>query len=320
MNTSISAVIPVYNSAGGLLALTDRLAAQLEAVSDEFEIILVNDGSRDDSWAVIQRLSNVHAFVRGINLSRNYGQHSALLCGIRAARHAVIVTLDDDLQNPPEEIPRLLEKLAEGHDVVYGAPAARNHGLMRNLASAISKLALRYTMDSDAARHVSPYRAFHRDIRDAFREFDGPYVSIDVLLTWGAERFSHITVRQDPRQFGASQYRLRTLMRHALNMLTGFSSIPLRVASVLGFLFSGVGTLLLAYTLVRYVVDGVAVRGFAFLAAAITLFSGVQLFSLGVIGEYIARIHFKTMRRPTYSVRSETRADAESVAGGEEPK
>ena len=196
---SVSVTVPVFNSEGTLDELVSRLEAVLSQVTTGWEIILVNDGSRDRSWHRIETLAASNPRVRGINLMRNYGQHNALLAGIRAAQHEIIVTLDDDLQNPPEEIPKLLDKLAEGFDVVYGTPQHQQHGLWRDLASAVTKLALQGAMGAETARNVSAFRAFRTQVREAFSNYQGPFVSIDVLLTWGTTRFAAVSVRHDAR-------------------------------------------------------------------------------------------------------------------------
>ena len=303
----ISVVVPVYNSERSLPTLVQRLRAVLDGNRDGYELILVNDGSRDRSWEAISRLAADHPSVRGIDLMRNYGQHNALLCGIRAAVHDVVVTLDDDLQHPPEEIPRLLAKLAEGNDVVYGTPARDRHDVLRRVASWATKLALQSVMSVEVARKVSAFRAFRLGVRDAFAEYRGPFVSIDVLLTWGTARFAAVPVRHDDRAVGPSNYTVRRLMAHALNMMTGFSTVPLQLASLIGFAFTLFGFGVLLYVLGRYVVQGGSVPGFPFLASIIAIFSGAQLFALGIIGEYLARIHFRMMDRPAYAVRVSTK-------------
>ena len=307
----LSVVVPVYNSEESLLLLVERLMQVLPPGRDGSgiqlgELILVNDESADRSWSVIQQLAAQYPWIRGANLMRNYGQHNALLCGIRLASHPVIVTLDDDLQNPPEEIPRLLDKLAEGYDVVYGAPQHQAHGLFRNFASWITKLALQSAMGAQSARHVSAYRVFRTHLREAFASYTGPDVSIDVLLTWGTRKFGVVSVRNDPRTIGASNYTLGKLIRHALNMMTGFSSLPLQFASLVGFVFTLFGFAMLCFVLGRYFIEGGSVPGFPFLASAIAIFSGAQLFALGIIGEYLARMHFRMMDRPSYAVLSST--------------
>ena len=305
---SVSVTIPVFNSEGTIGELVSRLEAVLSQVTTGWEIILVNDGSRDRSWQRIETLSASNSRVRGINLMRNYGQHNALLAGIRAAQHEVIVTLDDDLQNPPEEIPKLLDKLAEGFDVVYGTPQHQRHGLWRDLASAITKLALQGAMGAETARNVSAFRAFRIQVREAFYSYQDSHVSIDVLLTWGTTRFAAVSVRHDPRQVGASNYTFRKLVTHSLNMMTGFSTAPLQVASLIGFVFALFGLIVLIYVLGRYLIQGGSVPGFPFLASVIAIFSGAQLFALGIIGD-ISRMHFRMMNRPTYVVREHAEVD-----------
>jgi len=303
----ISVVVPVFNSESICAELIARLGKVLPALTSRYEVLLINDGSCDASWPQIRALAEEYAWVRGVNLMRNYGQHNALLCGIREARYEVIVTIDDDLQQPPEELPRLVGKLGEGYDVVYGTPQRERHGVCRNIASQVTKLALRSAMGVEIARSVSAFRAFRAEIRDAFAEYHGPFVSIDVLLTWGTTRFAAVPVRFDARQSGTSQYTFRSLTRHALNMLTGFSALPLQVASVLGFALTLFGGAILVFVLTRYILVGDRVPGFPFLASVIAIFSGAQLFALGIIGEYLARMHFRMMARPTYTVRASTR-------------
>ncbi|MBK8027345.1 MAG: glycosyltransferase family 2 protein [Chloroflexi bacterium] len=308
---TFSVVVPVYNSENTLSPLVERLTAVLNDLCPQYEILLVNDGSRDRSWEAIAALVGQYSTVRGINLMRNYGQHSALLCGIRAARHDVVVTLDDDLQNPPEEIPLLLAKLNEGYDVVYGAPAKMHHGLLRNVASQLTKLALQGSMGVDIATKVSAFRLFRRQVARAFEGYHGAYVSIDVLLTWGSSRFSYVTVRHEARHVGVSNYTVAKLIRHAMNMITGFSVMPLQFASLVGFAFVIFGVLVFIVVIGRYLLSGESVPGFPFLASIIAIFAGVQLFALGIIGEYLARMHVRLMDRPSYAVREEISTESD---------
>ena len=240
---------------------------------------------------------------------RNYGQHNALLCGIRMARHEVIITMDDDLQNPPEEIPQLLDTYAQGFDVVYGTPMQERHGLLRDLASVVTKLALQSVTGVAVARSVSTFRAFRTSIREAFADYRGPFVSIDVLLTWGATRYGSVRVEHNRREAGTSNYTFGKLIRHAVNMMTGFSVLPLQVASLIGFALTLFGIMVLVYVVGRWLLQGSVVQGFAFLASIVAIFSGAQLFALGIIGEYLARMHFRMMDRPSYAIRKETGCD-----------
>lgn len=305
---SCSVVVPVYNGSRSLPELVRRLQPVLRQIASRYELILVDDGSADESWEVIRKLARQHAWVRGIRLMRNFGQHNAVLCGVRAARHEITVTMDDDLQHPPEEVRRLVAELQRGYDLVFGVPQQEQHGFFRDLASQVTKLSLRYATGLREVQWVSPFRAFRTDLRQAFETFSGPLVSMDVLLVWGARRISSLRVRHDPRRLGVSNYNFAKLMTHALNLITGFSTAPLRLASLLGFLATLFGLGVLIYVVGRYLIQGAVVQGFAFLASTIAIFSGVQLLALGILGEYFARMYLHVIHRPTYSVREQTPA------------
>jgi glycosyltransferase involved in cell wall biosynthesis len=298
----VSVIVPVYNSEGSLKALVERLENVLSKMA-EYELILVNDGSGDRSWEVVRELTTRYSWITGINLMKNYGQHNALLCGIRLARYPVIVTIDDDLQHPPEEISKLLAKLEEGYDVVYGRPQHEQHGLWRDLASFITKFTLQNAMGASTAGSVSAFRAFRTSLRNSFEDYRGAFVSIDSLLTWGTSHFAAVQVRHEERTIGVSNYTFRKLLIHSMNMMTGFSTLPLQIATYVGFVFTLFGFAVLAFVLLRYVVQGESVPGFPFLASIIAIFSGAQMFALGVIGEYLARMYVRTSEQPAYVVR-----------------
>jgi len=269
----------------------------------DYEIIFINDSSGDESSDIIHHLAENDSNVICIDLKKNFGQHNALLCGIRQAKYEVIVTLDDDLQNPPEEIPKLLEKLDQGYDVVYGYPKNEQHGFFRNVASMSTKMALKTTMGISIARHVSAFRVFRTELRDSFSDYKGSFISIDVLLSWGTNSFSAIPVNHDQRAEGKSNYTVRKLINHALNMITGFSVLPLQVASLMGFVLAIFGLFVLLYVAGRFLLEGSPVPGFPFIASIIAIFSGAQLLAIGIIGEYLARIHFRTMNKPQYVIK-----------------
>ena len=312
---SVSVVIPVFNAEPNLVELHRQLMPVLAALVERFEVILVEDCSRDRSWDVVRQLALEDERVRGIRLNRNYGQHNALLCGIRAARYDVIVTMDDDLQHPVSEIHLLLEALAAGHEVAYGTSNEPQHDLWRNLASRLTKLALQSAMGAKSAAQVSAFRAFPTRLRAAFEDYRSPNVSIDVLLTWATQRFTGVPVKHAPRLAGESNYTIRKLITHAFNLMTGFSTLPLKLASVVGFVFTLFGFGVLAWVLGRYFISGASVPGFAFLASIIAIFSGAQMFTLGIFGEYLARMYGRTMERPAYVVgeRSEREAGTEEA-------
>jgi glycosyltransferase involved in cell wall biosynthesis len=306
MTPAVSVVVPVFNSATTIPLLIERLDKVLRQCAPEFEIVLVNDGSVDGSGAEMLSQAAKNTKIRPLDLMRNYGQHNALLAGIRAARGDVVVTIDDDLQNPPEEIPKLLGALANGHDLVYGRAERRRQTLLRRLATNLLLRSLVVATGNPALRDVTAFRAFKTSLRRGFRRFNGPYVAIDVLLSWSATNVGFVTVRHDQRAEGESGYTLRSLLRLGLNVLVGFSTWPLRAASIFGIGASVVGLGLLAYVLTRVLVFGSQVPGFPFLASVIIIFAGVELVALGVMGEYLARIHQYTVQRPPYVVRSES--------------
>jgi glycosyltransferase involved in cell wall biosynthesis len=296
-----SVVIPVYNGEGTLPALVERLSRVLGELCSVYEVILINDGSRDRSWMVIQELTILHPWVVGINLMRNYGQHNALLCGVRAARYAVCITMDDDLQHPPEEIVKLLTKYAEGYDVVYGLPQKLPHAFWRNMFSRLIKRLLAFVMDIPTLRDIGSFRAFKTDLREAFTGYQNPNVILDVLLSWGTQNFATVQVEEEPRLEGASNYDFRKLFKIALLLLTGYSTAPLRFASQIGLISTLFGLLIFVYVLYIYFTAG-SIPGFPFLASIISLFSGIQLFTLGIFGEYLARMFDRSMDRPTYVI------------------
>jgi undecaprenyl-phosphate 4-deoxy-4-formamido-L-arabinose transferase len=303
----VSVVVPVHGAGDALAELVGRVASVLGGASGRpWEIILINDGSPESCWRRIEELARSQRNVRGIDLMRNYGQHNALLCGLRAAVYDTTITLDDDLQHPPEEIPKLLALREEGWDVVYGTPARQRQPFWRKLASMLIRIALAGAIGWKRARSVSAFRAVRTESRRAFADFRGPFVSLDVLLSWTTDRAAQVEVRHEARKSGESGYSFWKLASHAADMMTGFSAWPLRLASVVGFGFTLFGLAVLAYVIVRYLMAGGSVPGFPCLASIIAIFSGAQLFALGIIGEYLARMHFRSMERPVYVVRETT--------------
>lgn len=302
---NISVVIPVYDGQDTLNPLIERLNAVLPGIADEYEILLVNDGSPDDSWKIVEDLSAKYSWVVGINLLKNFGQHNATLCGIRMAKYEVTVTLDDDLQHPPEEIPSLLQELNKGFDVVYGVPRYLPHSKWRNFFSVLTKRLLSYTMGIKTLKSFSAFRIFHTRIRNSFEKYEGPDVVVDVLLSWGTRRFSTRVVDESPRLQGQSNYHFSSLVKYAVLVMTSFSTAPLRLASMTGLAFTMIGFMAFIYVVAIYFLDG-SVPGFPFLASIILLFSGAQLFALGIFGEYLAHIFERTSGKQAYIISSIT--------------
>lgn len=300
---NISIVVPVYRGEHLITPLVERCAQALPGIAESFEVILVNDGSPDNAWAVIERLAARYPWVVGLNLMRNYGQHNASLCGLRAARHEICVTMDQDLQHPPEEIPALLAELGKGFDVVYGAPRKLPQGFLRNFMTRAVKSILANVMGVPSVRTISAFRAFRTQLREAFATFQSPNLIIDVLLSWGTARITSVPVNIPPAE--RSNYNVRALIKAAVLILTGYSTAPLRLGSWLGFGMTLFGLVVFLYVCYVYFAFG-SVPGFPFLASIISLFSGAQLLMLGIFGEYLARIFDRSMDRPTYVVSGRT--------------
>ena len=306
----VSIVVPVYNGERSLTELVTGLDASLRQVGVTIEVILVDDGSPDGSWAVIEHLAAEHPWVRGIRFMRNFGQHNALIAGTRDAQYEVVVTMDDDLQHPPDQVLLLVDAMEPDVDLVYGFAAEEEHGPLRSLASRVVKLALASTLRNEAAKYVSAFRAFRLVLRDSFATNSDPGLTLDVLLSWSTARVKAVPVRMRPRKYGRSNYSVRLLLRHALNMITGYSTLPLRVVTYMGVVFSLFGWAVLVFVVLHYFVYGVAVPGFTFVASLVAVFSGAQMFALGIVGEYLGRIHFRSMRQPQYVVREKTGSEA----------
>ncbi|MGH8728017.1 MAG: glycosyltransferase family 2 protein [Burkholderiales bacterium] len=303
--SGISAVVPVYNSEITLPKLVSELSEVLPQCNKRFEVVLVNDDSRDQSWEVICGLAREYPFVRGINLTRNFGQHNATLCGVHAARFEITVTMDDDLQDPPSQIPQLLAKLEEGFDLVYGTAEKKAQSWWRDLGSRVMKKAHAVAMRQPALTSVSSFRAFRTSIRTASLNYASPRLLIDVLLGWGTTRITAAPIRFSPRKEGQSNYSFGKLFEMTVLLWTSYTTVPLRIASLIGFLFVLFGMFVLAYVLATYFIEG-SLPGFPFLASLIAIFGGVQLFTLGVVGEYLANIFDRSLNRPIYMVKSVT--------------
>jgi len=307
-DVSVSVVVPVYRATTSLYPLVTRLERALKG--RDFEILLVDDGSPESTWKIASELAMTRMSVRAIRLGRNFGQHNALLAGIRSARHAIIVTLDDDLQNPPEEVPRLLAALTPGIDVVYGVSPDIAQRPWRRWGSSLSRWVIAH-LGAVNATDMSSFRVIRTHLRDGFPEDLGPSVSLDAMLSWVTERFTTVRVEHADRHEGESNYSASRLVRFALDVATGYSAVPLQLALALGLATAAFGFVVLTYVLIRFAISGTSVAGFPFLASIIAIFSGVQLLTLGVIGEYLARMHFRVMRKPTYVI-------AETVLGHED--
>ncbi len=316
----VSIVVPCYRSGPTLPKLVERLERVMPEATAAYEIVLVVDGSPDNTWEVAETLAKTHPAVRAIRLARNYGQHNALVAGLRAARYEVIVTMDDDLQHPPEEVPTLLAALTDDLDLVYGIAEKEEHGFFRSLASRTAKGGMAIVAGAKNTSVLSAFRVFRAFLRDGFDKVHGPHASVDVTLAWSTTRVGAATVQMDERNEGRSGYTFRKLVKHTINMVLGYSTKPLRLVTYLGFLVGLGGIILFGRMLWMYFDGSTTLAGFTTIASMVAIFSAAQMIAIGVLGEYVGQIHSGGMGRPTYVIRD--RVDgvtAEKAPSGGEP-
>jgi polyisoprenyl-phosphate glycosyltransferase len=309
----VSVVIPVYRSRETLNPLIDRLVAALEGTSLSYEIICVDDGSPDDSWLELSRIQRTYPNqVVAVQLMRNFGQHNALMCGFRHACGRYLVTMDDDLQHPPEELPRLVAAIeSTNHDLVYGVPLDRQHQSWRNLGSAVVTAFYRHVFRMRVT--PSAFRIVRRELIEAILSYDLNYTYVDGLLAWNTRRIGQLPVRHEARKVGRSGYSVGKLLVLALNLFTNFSLLPLQVVSLCGFLAAAAGFAIGGYYLVEYFLNRIVVPGYASIIVAIFLLGGLQLLALGIMGEYLGRLHLNVNRKPQYTIRSIRSASQEAA-------
>jgi polyisoprenyl-phosphate glycosyltransferase len=298
----LSVVVPVFHSVSTLAQLYDRVAAVCGNQGKSFEMIFVHDGGSPESWAAIVAVQKAHPEqVRGLRLGRNYGQHNATLCGIDHAQGNLILTIDDDLQHPPEEIPKLLKALEDPEvDVAYGLPQQRKHALWRNIGSRAFKMVFRYL--ARGLKDGSSFRLMRRSIAENLGKHREQFVFLDQIIAWYTLQIKYIPVEHAPRADGKSGYSGWKLFELAIKMIILYTDLPLRLMIWVGLVASilslGVGGTFIVLKLVR----GAAV-GFTGLITAITFSASIILLSLGVLGEYIGRIYAARTERPVYVVR-----------------
>lgn len=304
----LSVVVPCYRSAASLPILIERLEGVVTGLTTmgritDYEIIFVVDGSPDNTAEVARGLQNDYSNLSVIELTRNFGQHNALLAGISKACGDVIVTLDDDLQHSPEDIPQLMDKLtAYDADLVYGVSRVEEHGFFRSVSSRTAKKIFK-ALGISQGSEISAFRAFSGDLLPLFVAVQSPVVSIDVILSWGTKKITSCPVNMSVREIGTSGYSFRTLSRYMMNVILGFSTLPLKLATWVGVLAALGAVIFGIYTLIVYYSTGISAEGFTTLAILIAFFGGVQLFSLGIIGEYLGRIFMKQIGQPPYNIR-----------------
>ena len=308
----ISVVVPVFNEGKSIGELYQRLIATLVGTGRPYELILVDDGSRDGCPALLKEMAGKDRNVKVITFCRNFGQHAAVMAGFKAAKGEVVVTRDADLQNPPEEIPRLLEKVKEGYDVVAGRRMGRKDSLLRRLTSNAMNIIISRLTGVKLNDYGCMLRAYKRNIVDYMVQYGEKSVYIPAFASWLAARVAEVPVNHDARKYGKSKYSLLRFLRQAFDLVTAYTLLPIQLISIVGAAFAFVGFILACYLMSFRIFFGTTSALTTFISALL-LFSGVILLSLGIVSEYLARIYIETRRLPLYIVKE----GASSAAGNE---
>jgi len=306
----ISVVIPVYKAENSLRELYERLTASLTKIADNYEILFIEDCGTDNSWDIIVELAKQDKRVHGFKLTRNFGQHAATICGFSKASGRWIITMDDDLEQNPDDIPLLYSKTKEGYDLVYGIYSQRTHSFWRNATSAIAKRLFRLAIPNLNYEYTS-FRIIRRDIATKLADFDSPFPFIDGYLSWLTNNYAFVEVEHGKRLDGKSNYSFRKLVLHMMNIFVTFSDLPLRIASWIGLVTSLVGLLGLIIIITQRLIGQITVSGYTSLMVLVTFFFVLQMLLLGCIGEYLGRINFKSSKKPLYLVGKQTESETQ---------
>ena len=302
MQIKLSIVIPVYNGAKSIEKLVHEIFNHLSQYA-ELEIILVNDCSPDASWEKIVSLQKRYtSLMTAVNLAKNVGEHNAVMAGYHFCRGDYIVNIDDDFQNPPAEILKLLDKIKEGYDAVYSIYVDKKHSIFRNLGSKLNDKMANIMLRKPSNLYLSSFRIISAQLLKTIIQYDGPYPYIDGLILRATSRIAQVQVEHSSRERDTSNYTLVRLVRLWSHMFFNFSLIPLRTASLLGLIFSIVGVLGAIVFLIEKLLYPDTPLGWASLIISIWILSGIQLFMTGIIGEYIGRIFLSQSKTPQFVI------------------
>ena len=306
----LSIVIPVYNSENILDDLINQICLEIKKKTNllkDFEIILVNDNSLDNSWNKIKEIANNQKNIIGINLSKNFGQHNALMAGIKNSKGDFLITMDDDLQHPPSYIIDIINKLSEGFDVCYTKYQNNKYSFLKKLGSTINDRVANIVLGKPKNIYLSSYRGIKKNVINELKKFDGPYVYLDGIILNVTNNIGSIDIQHNKRLKGNSGYSFKKLFSLWLKVFTNSSIFPLRMASVTGFIITLI-SLFFAILLIIFKIKNPEIpQGWTSIATFIFFFSGVQLLALGIIGEYIGRIFINLNQKPQYVIREQIR-------------
>jgi len=299
-----SIIIPIYNEEENIAELYRRLTNVMEKLG-AFEIIMVDDGSSDKSWQIIKDLHEKDSRVKGLSFSRNFGHHIAITAGMDHAQGKAIILMDGDLQDQPEEIPKLLKKFNEGYELVYGIRKEKKDSILKRLTSFIFWRLINSFSGINIPRNQTLLRIFDRKILDALNSMRERSRFIHGMIAWTGFKTAVQEVEHAARERGKSKYNVIKLFRLAFNAITSFSTLPLRLATYIGLLSAGVGMFYGFYFIYKKIFLGIPVLGYASIIVAVLFVGGIQLLILGIIGEYIGRVYQEVQARPIYVLREQ---------------
>jgi len=305
---TLSIVVPVYRSAPILPELVEQIHAEMvkEGLADNFELLLVSDASPDNSWQVIQNLSQTHPFIKGISLRRNFGQHNAIMAGLNHVSGKFVVLMDDDLQHPPHAIGDMLRALQEGYDVCYTHYLNRQHAVWKKLGSQFNDWVATHLLGKPAGLYLSSFKGLRREIVDEVIRYDGPYAYVDGLILDVTRSITTIDIEHGARHEGEGNYNFSRSIGLWLKMATSFSVLPLRLASFAGFALAGLSLLMILYVIVEKWLHPELPAGWASLIATVLFIGGIQTLCLGMMGEYLGRTYLKLNHKPQFVIGSKT--------------
>jgi undecaprenyl-phosphate 4-deoxy-4-formamido-L-arabinose transferase len=301
----ISVLVPILNEEESLLELNERLNKTLETLGRTYEIIYINDGSTDSTQQILEEFHRQNNHIRVVEFNRNYGQHMALFAGMERSLGDIVITIDADLQNPPEEIPKLVAKIDEGYEVVGTYRRDRKDSIFRTLPSHIVNLITAKLVGLKLRDYGCMLRAYNRDIIDSMNMCAEAASFIPALAATFARKVIEIDVRHEARKKGTTKYSLFRLLHLNFDLMTGFSLLPIQFIGVLGVIIALVGIAFAVFLIIRRLIVGPEVEGVFTLFAINFVFMGVMIFALGVIGEYIGRIYQQVRGRPRFIVKKE---------------
>lgn len=300
MEVKYSIIIPAYNSEKTIGVLVHNISEVFK--NEKYEIVIINDSSRDSTSSVCKALVEENKNITFLELSKNFGQHNAIIAGFNYVSGEYIVTMDDDLQNPPEEIFKLIEKLNEGYDVVYGKYVEKKHSAARNWGSKVNDIMAKTMIKKPNEIYFSSFRVMKRYVVDEIIKYDGPYSYIDGLILRITRNMAMAEVKHNERKVGKSNYNIFKLLALWMNGFTSFSIIPLRAATFSGFVFSFIGFIFILFLLIMKFISNVQL-GWTSIMVSIVFFCGIQLISIGLLGEYIGRIFMSINKSPQFIVK-----------------